>query len=175
MITSTYFEENILFCFKDLIEEFGLQLTKPYENGNTYLLIGKKCNIRFSYDRGETGCAFEPTAGQPFITGFQVNSICDFLHPYDRLSDMGTSDYYDQKLQLSWYASIIAKDLKNVLAGDFGWLNDYIKKKDMHGYLVALTFHLGNNHPIYKKFVSNDDRWRAEAEKYAFDNNFIQP
>lgn len=173
MATNSDFEQNIQIYFKDLIEEFNLQLVRPYENADAFLLKGEKCDILFGYDRGETGCHFIPKTGQQFNPGYRVDLVYKFLYPSGGISDMGTSDYYDPKVQLSWYASIIQNDLKNVLNGDFTWLNDYIIKKDMHGYLTALALCLDNNHPIHKKFVNGDPTWWADAKKYAVDNNFI--
>ncbi|MDB4923615.1 hypothetical protein [Mucilaginibacter sp.] len=172
MTVNRDFEQSIQIYFQDLIEEFNLELIKPYENADTFLLKGEKCDIEFSYDRGETGCAFIPKTSQQFNPGYRVDFVYKFLYPFGGFSDMAESTY-DQKKQLSWYASIIQNDLKNVLKGDFSWLNDYITKKDMHGYLTALALCLASNHPIHKKFVVGDPTWMADAEKYAIDNNFI--
>lgn len=167
------FAQSIQLHFKDLISEFNLRLVKPYGGDDHFLLEGEKCDLRFIYDRGETCCAFEQK-NQKLNHGYQVDFVCRFLHPFDRISDEGTSNYYDAKIQLSWYASIIQNDLKNVIQGDFSWLNEYIKKKDMHGFLISLTFSLEKGHPLRKKFDRNDETWQPDAEKYAFDNNFLQ-
>ncbi|MDP9077574.1 MAG: hypothetical protein M3O71_09150 [Bacteroidota bacterium] len=173
MAVNRDFEQSIQVYFQDLIEEFNLELIKPYESNDIFLLKGGKCDIRFTYDRGETGCAFIPKTSQLFNPSYRVDFVYKFLYPFGGFSDLVTSNYYDPKIQLSWYASIIQNDLKNVLNGDFSWLNDYIIKEDMHGYLTELALCLASNHPIHKKFVNGDPTWMADAKKYALDNNFI--
>ena len=42
--------EHIEISFHDLMSEFNLKLTSPFEG--CYLLIGEKCKIKFTYDRG---------------------------------------------------------------------------------------------------------------------------
>ncbi len=51
------FKQDIESAFKNLIEEFNLKLTEPYEG--EYLLTGKRCIIKITYDRGQIGCAFK--------------------------------------------------------------------------------------------------------------------
>lgn len=172
MANSFDFGQSIRFHFKDLITEFNLRFDKPYADGDAFLLEGEKCDLRFTYDRGETGCAFKQK-NQRFNPGYQVDFVCQFLHPFDRISDERTTDYYNPDLVLAWYASIIQNDLKNVLQGDFSWLNDYILKKDMHRYLGFLALSLEYDHPIHRKFIKGDATWYADAENYAFDNNLL--
>ena len=124
------FDQDIKESFNSLIAEFDLKLEHP--NEGTFLLKGKNCVLQFIYDRGETGCAFNSINDIGVNPGYQVDYVYKFLYPEEKLPEATIDDYYNPKFQLNKFAYLIENKLKNILRGDFSWLADYRKSKQIN-------------------------------------------
>lgn len=161
------FRQDIEDSFKDLIQEFHLKLVEPYEG--YYLLLGTKCNIRFTYDRGDISCQFKQISEPRDSPGYSVWAVYKFLWPLKEAADKSERTY-DAKLQLVQNSNMI-KNMKNVLNGDFSWLKDFAKKQEREDKISLFIIDLSLDNPISKKFWGGDASWQQDIEKYLNENN----
>lgn len=122
MYSNSEFKIDIEDYFKNLINEFSLVLANPFEG--TFTLRGSKCSLIFNYDRGETYCAFKPTMTESSTT-YPVDFVYKFLHPDKLLSNRSVDDYYNPQLRLTDFANMIESGMKQILNGDFSWVESY--------------------------------------------------
>jgi len=164
------FKEDIETVFKDLISEFDLKLIEPSEG--LFLLRGEKCDLKFTYDRGDLVCSFKQPGDYIFNPGYQVWPVYRYLYPVKETAVKFTNgDWGTPKQQLSGYSKVIQDHLKNILEGDFSWLVDYSMKVNEESRLTMFVFSLDRNHPISKKFWSGDNSWKVDAENYLKQTN----
>lgn len=161
------FRQDIKDNFKDLIQEFDLKIIELHEG--CYLLKGIKCNIRFTYDRGDISCHFKQVSDYQDSPGYNVWAVFKHLYPSKEVSD-NTKESYDAKLQLLEYSNIV-KDLKSVLNGNFWWLGDFLQKEKRANKLLNYVLSLDSENFISKKFWSGDISWQQDIEKYVNQNN----
>jgi hypothetical protein len=161
------FIQDIEDSFKDLIQEFHLKLLELHEG--CYLLEGARCNIRFTYDRGDISCHFKQVSEYQDSPGYGVWAVYRFLYPLKEASNK-TERVYDSKLQLIEYSDVVKK-LKTVLAGDFSWLSNFVKKEEKENKTLNFILSLDSENPISKKFWSQDISWQQDIEKYLNENN----
>jgi hypothetical protein len=162
------FRQDIESSFKDLIQEFDLELIEPYEG--YYLLLGAKCNIRITYDRGDISCQFKQISEPKDTPGYSIWAVYKFLCPLKEAADKSERTY-NAKLQLVENSNMV-KNLKNVLNGDFSWLKDFIKKQERENKISSFVIsNLNMDNPISKKFWSGDVSWQQDIEKYLHENN----
>jgi len=130
--------------------------------------------LKFSYDRGDIGCAFKQHIEAN--NQYMVSSVYKFLYPEQVYTEGNEQENaWDSKVQLSRYSKIINAKLKNILNGDFSWINEYLKKDKRNGQLSLFVLGLGSEHPITKKFFGGDRSWESDAEQYIALNNIILP
>ncbi|MDF2432688.1 MAG: hypothetical protein JWP44_2319 [Mucilaginibacter sp.] len=166
------FKEDIETAFKDLINEFDLTLTEPYVG--SFLLKGPKCDITLYYDRGVISCAFKQITDKELDPAYEVWPVYRYLYHIEQLGKRDDSaDWGSPKQQLVESSNIIQTKLKNILIGDFSWLDGYLKKEKREGQLTLFVFDLDQNHPFKIKFWKGDPSWRADVEKYLLDNNIV--
>ncbi|WP_426671839.1 hypothetical protein ACPPVU_11435 [Mucilaginibacter sp. McL0603] len=164
------FDNDIRNSFKDLIVEFHLELMELSEG--SYLLKGESCNLRFTYDRGDIACDLK----QPFdiedSPGYNIWQVYRFLYP-DKSKLEHKERLYDKKLQLLEHAEIIQENLKDVLSGNFSWLNKFMEDKKKEDKIFSIAFDLDYEHPIKIKLRQGDLTWRDDIEKYLIANNIV--
>ena len=157
------FDTDIRNTFKDLIEEFHLELIELSEG--SYLLSGELCNIRFTYDRGDIACDFKQPFDKKDCQGYSIWQVYRFLYPTKSSSEY-TERVYDAKQQLFECADMIKKNLKIILNGDFAWLGDFLANKKREDKIFSIAFNLRYDHPIREKLRTGDLTWCDDIEKY---------
>ncbi len=85
------FRQDVDDSFKDLIEEFNLKVTEPYEG--YFLLLGGKCIIRIAYDRGDISCQFKQVSEPRDDPGYSVWAVYKFLWPIKEAADKSERTY----------------------------------------------------------------------------------
>jgi len=163
------FTKDIFDGFQSLRNEFDMRLITPSEG--LYVLHNDKCGIKFTYDRGDVSCAFLRRSDSLYDYGYLVGSVFRYLHP-DKIHDNDSVREYDRRKQIFDYAKVINDHLKNVLEGDFTWLDGFLKNQDE--WNKPLDFVLRNlpyEHPISKKLWSGDQSWRNDLQQYLNQNN----
>jgi hypothetical protein len=163
------FKEDIETTFKELIAEFHLELTEPYDG--TFLLTGEKCIIRIIYDRGELGCMFKEISDEEINPGYEVWSVYRLLYPTrEPVLKQSNGDWGPPKEILTAYSEIIQSEFTNILNGDFSWVPDYGIDQNKEARLMVFVLGLERTHPIFKKFLSGDTTWRIDAENHLAQN-----
>lgn len=116
-MTYDNFKEDILDCFKEIIDKYSLTLLdNPREKG-WYLLRNSNCTLFFSFDRGEINCAIKSQR----IDIVNVNELYPKANPIASLPNSGNP--WSPINQLNKYAfKFENSDLKKVLLGDDSWL-----------------------------------------------------
>ncbi|WP_439698120.1 hypothetical protein ACFGVS_07640 [Mucilaginibacter sp. AW1-7] len=159
------FKKDIANGFSELISEFDLELIL-IRNG-LYILRGKNCILKFTFDRGDVFCEFKKTSDDIHTLGYGVFPVLKFLH-----SAVKINISYDPGLQLLEYAKVISEHLKNVLNGDFSWLNEFLNSEsELNKIMGYILENLSYHHPISKKMRSGDESWKQDFQKYIQENN----
>ena len=163
------FKKDILDSFESLIQEFDFKLLELHEG--CYLLKGTHCNLRFTYDRGDINCDFKHANEYQDSPGYSVEAVYKFLFPLKEATGK-SGRIYDAKLQLMGLSHTI-EHLKNVLNGDFSWLNDFVNRRDRENRVFQFVLSLGYNNPIQQKLWAGDLSWQQDIQKYLDENNII--
>ena len=159
------FKKDIANGFLELISEFDLELIL-IRNG-LYVLRGENCILKFTFDRGDVFCEFKKTSDDIHTLGYGVFEVLKFLY-----STVKINISYDPRLQLLEYAKMISENLKNVLNGDFSWLNEFLKSESEFNKIVSYIFkNLNYHHPISGKMRIGDMSWKQDFQKYTQENN----
>jgi hypothetical protein len=118
------FEEIILFYFNSIIENFRLELkSNSNEIFDKIILVGSVYRIEFTYDRGETSCAFiNVQNGRKYF----LNQIYQLLCPRDNEISFSIND--TPKEMIAKFSEIFERKLPNLLAGDLSWVDKYDSK-----------------------------------------------
>ena len=162
LINYSEFEIDIKNAFKKIIDDFNLILLELQEG--RFLLKGLKCNLRFTYDRGDVFCGFlQPEETNLDRSSYNVWTIYRFLYP----DDIDNSErVYDPKDQLIEIAALIDKKLRNILFGDFSWLSEFLIKEAYEKKLTKFVLNkLDYNDSITRKFWKGDFTWKQDVEK----------
>jgi hypothetical protein len=167
LINYPEFKQEIEHSFHDLIIMFNLNLKELHEG--SYLLEGLKCNIRFTYDRGDIFCDFKQPHEYQDSPGYGVWAVYKFLDPQKELIEK-SERIYDTKLQLRYFSNLIQNNLENVLKGDFSWLKDFLKERERRNKMLNIALHLDRENPIAKKFWKGDQTWQNDIEEYVKEN-----
>ncbi len=119
------FQKDIEVAFTDLIQAFNLKLISPFEG--CYVLKGEKCNIKFTFDRGDIFCCFLQVSESYYADGHNIYLIYRILFPYRDSGGKEIRTVFSPKDQITGCAEFISDNLTSVLYGDFSWLNDLNK------------------------------------------------
>ena len=164
------FREDIEIEFHDLMSEFNLKLISPFEG--CYLLIGEKCKIKFTYDRGDVSCNFLQILDLPYDRGYNIPLVYRYLYPDDQHNNGIEERVFVVKTEIKNLSSLVNNKLKRVLNGDFTWLEGFNKEMGQEDKLsLFVLFQLDVNNPIRRKFRNGDYTWRNELVEYLKKNN----
>jgi hypothetical protein len=159
------FNQDITFAFGEVISKFHFKLIEIEEG--VFELNNGKCLIAISYDRGVVLCFLNKPESVAEQKGYLLWSVYKYLYPNDRID----TDLSEAHLQLKNLAVIAEEKLKNILLGDFSWVQDYEKDhqqlKKMVGYV---NYKIDKKHSIYLKFMKNDQSWISDLKKYLVEN-----
>jgi|SRR4029078_1589719 len=115
------FDQLVLHSFKSSIEKFNLKLVdKTDEFGSELLLVGDKCQLRFTYDRGDLRCTIiNPINNRRYLS----NLIYKFLSGHNNEIVVSINDPIP--VQIEKYARMFTLRLSHILQGDFSWGESY--------------------------------------------------
>ena len=154
------FEDDIKNAFYEIILKYNFVFSK-INNGN-YLLSNGKCQLNFTYDRGEVVCNIKHPMNENKITGYNVFSVFNYLFPNDEKNIMKSP--YEQLIE---YADILGGKINNILIGDFSWESGYLKEQETLNKLIKFIWNeIDCNDPIYIKFKTGDLSWVSDLNNY---------
>ena len=118
------FELIILEKFADFISWYNLEVeSHSNEWGLGMKLIGSKCELFFSHDRGDLRCSFiNPETKRQYLS----NLVYHKFYPKDDTYTFSINDSIED--QLSTYSRMIKDRFPKILEGDFSWANDFDKR-----------------------------------------------
>jgi hypothetical protein len=172
-------EQIIISNFDSLMEEFRFHLEKA-ENTvfEEVVLNNNKCILRFTYDMGYILCDFANPKEEAFTkneiskTGFPVrknfyslHSVWKFLYPNDNEKfDSSQKDINNQALNINKH---LINRFKNILNGDFSWVQMYIEKDTRISEKVEyMSKYLAMDNPVRIMFNNGDCNWEMKFDEY---------
>jgi len=122
------FELIIAEKFADIISGYKLKVeSNSNEWGLDMKLVGSKCGLSFSYDRGDLRCSFlNPKTKRKYLS----NLVYQKFYPKDASYVFSINDSIED--QLSTYSRMINDRFSGILEGDFSWAEDFEKRYGVH-------------------------------------------